>query len=129
MSGPFSSGSSRLRGLGAPRPRGVRSRGLVLAALAALWLAGCAGGATTRPPRVPVDPRTPASLPAPAEVPLAQRAYAAGYTDGWRDREAGASPDHTRHATPYHRSSGREFRAGYADGYQRRSHRYGGGPE
>lgn len=103
------------------------NRGVVPMLVAAVWLAGCAGGATTRAPRP--YPRTPAPLPAPAEVPLAQRAYAEGYTDGWRDRESGVRPDHSRHATPYRQSGGREFRAGYADGYQRRPHRYGGGPE
>jgi hypothetical protein len=34
-----------------------------------------------------------------------------------------------RHVTPDLLGSDREFRAGYADGYQRRPHRYGGGPE
>ncbi len=108
-------------------------RGVVLMAVAALWFAGCAGSAPTRAPRPRPLPQTqtqtPAPLPAPAQVPLAERAYAEGYTDGWRDREAGVSPDHSRHATPYHQSSGSEFRAGYADGYQRRPHRYGGGVE
>jgi len=104
-------------------------RGLVLLAVAALGLAGCASSATTRAPRRLPQVPAPLPLPAPAQVPLAERAYAEGYTDGWRDREAGVSPDHSRHATPYHQSSGREFRAGYADGYQRRPHRYGGGPE
>ena len=102
-------------------------RGVVLMTVAALWLAGCAGGTTMRAPRP--GPHTPEPLRTPAEIPLPERAYAEGYTDGWRDREAGVSPDHSRHATPYHQSSGREFRAGYADGYQRRPHRYGGGPE
>ncbi len=103
------------------------NRGVVLMAAATLWLAGCAGSATTRAPRPRPLPQAPAPLP--AQVPLAERAYAEGYTDGWRDREAGVSPDHSRHATPYLKSSGRDFRAGYADGYQRRPHRYGGGLE
>lgn len=103
------------------------NRALVLVTVAALGLAGCAGGTTMRAPRP--YPQTPAPLPGPAAVPLTERAYAEGYTDGWRDREAGVSPDHGRHASPYHQSSGREFRAGYADGYQRRPHRYGGGVE
>lgn len=107
----------------------MRSRQWLLLVLVALWLGACAGGAQTRAPRGPERPPPPAPLPAPAELSLAERAYQEGYTDGWRDRDAGLSPDSTRHPTRYHHSGGPEFRAGYADGYQRRPHRYGGGPE
>jgi hypothetical protein len=102
--------------------------GFVLAGVAALGLAGCVGPPPGRYPREPA-PRAPAPLPAPTEAPLGERAYQEGYTDGWRDREAGISPDHTRHATPYQQNGAREFRSGYADGYQRRPHRHGGGVE
>lgn len=61
----------------------------------------------------------------PIEDDGSPRAYDEGYQRGWRDRERGRAPDHTRHEENYDVYSERAFRSGYADGYQRRAHRYG----
>lgn len=57
-------------------------------------------------------------------------AYDDGYSRGWGDREQGRSPDYERWVGEYDRGGEASFRAGYADGYQRRPHRYGAaGPD
>jgi hypothetical protein len=101
---------------------------LALACAAAL-AAGCAvdGGY-----RAPADSR-PRPRPAPpvADEPdphdrALDRAYDDGYSRGWGDREQGRSPDVERWADERDAGDPRSFRSGYADGYQRRPHRYGG---
>jgi hypothetical protein len=105
-------------------------RALATAVITGALAAGCAvdggsrgprGGAVRRPP---APPPIAEPVPLPAEPP-APRAYDGGYARGWSDREEGRAPDYERWAGEYGGDE-RGFRAGYADGYQRRPHRYGG---
>ena len=105
-------------------------RSVVPALAAAVLATGCAQGGRAgydppgeparRPPPSPVEDR--AGDPHDSDL---DRAYDDGYSRGWGDREQGRSPEHDRWAADYGAADEPSFRTGYADGYQRRPHRYG----
>lgn len=106
----------------------VRSTPLLALACAAAITAGCAVGGAPRPRADPhPHPRPPADADEPDPHDRAfDRGYDDGYSRGWGDREQGRSPDLERWAAERDAGDPQSFRAGYADGYQRRPHRYGG---
>jgi hypothetical protein len=111
-------------------------RALGAAALAAGLATGCVvdgggydplGGGTRRRPPVYDDDDYGRGGQDERDV---DHAYDEGYSRGWGDREQGRSPDYERWVGEYDRGGEGSFRTGYADGYQRRPHRYGeAGPD
>lgn len=123
----------------AKRRAGASWQALGAAAIAAALASGCVvNGGGYGPLGGPARPRPPVADPGRgdpwydddrADREL-DRAYDDGYSRGWGDREQGRPPDSDRWAGEGDRDDERSFRAGYADGYQRRPHRYGeAGPD
>ena len=113
----------------------MNRNGFGAAAIAALLASGCAldgggydplgGGARRRPP-VADDDYGGTEAPERAF----DNAYDDGYSRGWGDREQGRAPDYERWVGEYDHGGEQSFRSGYADGYQRRPHRFGeAGPD
>lgn len=104
----------------------------------ALGASGCAldGGGYAPPGSPPQRSRPPVAdedsgrHEEPSSRDAIDPAYDDGYSRGWGDREQGRAPDYERWAGEYDRGGEPGFRSGYADGYQRRPHRYGeAGPD
>jgi hypothetical protein len=81
------------------------------------------GGGTRRRPPVADDDY--GGYEEPDSARDIDHAYDDGYSRGWGDREQGRPPDYERWVGEYDRGGEGSFRTGYADGYQRRPHRYG----
>jgi endoglycosylceramidase len=121
-------------GVQAARRRRRRRIGVVAIGVA-LAASGCAmngGGYDPRggPRRPPVAEREPGYEDERGAQRDVDAAYDDGYSRGWGDREQGRTPDYERWVGEYDRGGESSFRTGYADGYQRRPHRYGeAGPD
>jgi len=114
----------------------VRLRALGAALAAATLVVGCTVGAGgvygpiggPRPrsyPPVVEDDQGGYGAPEGRDGGSIDPVYDDGYSRGWEDREEGRTPEYDRWQGEYDRASERSFRTGYADGYQRRPHRYG----
>jgi len=118
---------------------GATWRALGALAIAAALASGCVvnggggydplGGGTRRSPPVADDDYDQGGYGEPDSGEI-DNAYDDGYSRGWGDREQGRAPDYERWVGEFDRGGESSFRTGYADGYQRRPHRYGeAGPD
>ncbi|MEB2344197.1 MAG: cellulase family glycosylhydrolase [Deltaproteobacteria bacterium] len=136
--GALAGGLSACAVLGVAAARRRRRRIGAAAIGLAFGASGCAldGPGSAPPGAPPKRVRPPAhyedheGYEAPAPRSAIDHAYDDGYSRGWGDREQGRTPDYERWTGEYDRGGEPGFRAGYADGYQRRPHRYGeAGPD